>query len=130
MLNKTKWLVKEAKLRIKYMVNKDCIFCKIARGEIATKLVLETESVIAFSDINPVASVHILIVPRRHIESVVTIKSEDASWIIDMFSVAKKIAKDMSLDAFRLAFNGGRYQHVLHLHMHLLAGGSVEWSKL
>ena len=130
MLNKTKWLVKEAKLRIKYMTVKDCIFCKIARGEIATKLVLETESVIAFSDINPVASVHILIVPRRHIESVVTIKSEDASWIIDMFSVAKKIAKDMSLDAFRLAFNGGRYQHVLHLHMHLLAGGSVEWSKL
>ncbi|MBI2012755.1 HIT domain-containing protein [Candidatus Curtissbacteria bacterium] len=113
------------------MTNKDCIFCKIVSGEITPKdPVYETQKSISFWDINPVTKTHILIVPKRHIESVMTVGKKDAVYLIDMFEVAQKIVGDKNLDAFRLAFNGGTYQHVPHLHMHLLAGGKVEWSKL
>ncbi len=131
MIDQTRWLIKEAALRLKYMTNKDCIFCKIVSGEIKPRdPVYETQKSIAFWDINPVAKTHILIVPKRHIESVMTVGQDDAVYLIDMFEVAQKIVADKNLDAFRLAFNGGTYQHVPHLHMHLLAGGKVEWSKL
>lgn len=130
MLNKTKWLIKETALRIKYITDTDCMFCKIAKGELKTKPIFENEMTIAFNDINPVAETHVLIVPKKHIESVLTITKNDSPWIIDMFQVAERIVTDKKLGAFRLAFNGGSYQHVPHLHMHLLAGGSVKWSKL
>ncbi len=112
------------------MTDTDCMFCKIAKGELKTKPIFENEMTIAFNDINPVAEIHVLIVPKKHIESVLTITKNDSPWIIDMFQVAEKIVADKRLGAFRLAFNGGSYQHVPHLHMHLLAGGSVQWSKL
>jgi histidine triad (HIT) family protein len=130
MFKRVKWVAKEAALRVKYMTSSDCLFCKIVRGEMSTKLVFETDTIIAFNDINPVAKVHILIVPKKHIESVETIKEEDATQIIEMFKVAQKLVTERKLDAYRLAFNGGKYQHVPHLHMHLLAGGTVQWSKL
>lgn len=130
MIKKTKWLAKEATLRFKYMIVKDCIFCKIVSGEIKTKPILETKGVIAINDINPVSEVHVLIVPKRHIESVLTVNQEDALDLVVMFEAAQKIAKEKNLSAFRLVFNAGNYQHVPHLHMHLLAGGSVSWSKL
>jgi len=112
------------------MTSKDCLFCKMVSGELATKPVLETETIIAINDINPLANVHILIVPKKHIESIETIDTEDASWIIEMFKAAQKLVSERELESFRLAFNGGKYQHVPHLHMHLLAGGSVKWAKL
>lgn len=130
MIKRAKWLVKEAGLRIKYMATTDCIFCKIISGEIKKDFVAKTEKVVAFEDINPVASTHILIVPRRHIESVLTVGEADGNDLVAMFKVAQKIVAAKKLDAFRIAFNGGRYQHVPHLHMHLLAGGSVRWEKL
>ena len=130
MLKKAKFLIKEAHLRIKYMKAKDCIFCKIIAGEIKTKLIAQNDRVIAFNDVNPISAVHILIMPKRHIESVLTIGEDDASFLVAMHQMAQQIVKDKNLTAFRLAFNGGSYQHVGHLHMHLLAGGSVKWSKL
>lgn len=130
MIKKTKWLLKEAKLRIKYMTTKDCLFCKLVAGEIKTEKVLESESTVAVFDVNPVAPVHIVIIPKKHIDSVLTISASDSGDIIDMFEVAKKLVQEKNLAAFRLAFNGGRYQHVPHMHMHLLAGGSVKWNKL
>jgi len=130
MLKKTKWLLKEAKLRLKYMTSKDCLFCSIIKGELATQKVLETENVLAIYDVNPVAKIHILIIPKKHIESVMTVSDVHANDLVDLFEVAQKIVEDRKLDAFRLAFNGGKYAHVAHLHMHLLAGGKVEWSKL
>lgn len=125
-----KQLIKEASLRIKYLMSTDCIFCKIIKGEIESKPVLETDSIVAIYDTNPVAQVHILIIPKKHIDSVLAISESDSKEMIDMFVIAQKIVRDKNLEAFRLAFNGGRYQHVPHLHMHLLAGGSVKWSKL
>lgn len=130
MIKKAKWIAKEAQLRLNYMVSKDCIFCKIIQGKIKSKLLFENENVIAFSDINPIANVHILIVPKKHIESAFTISTNDGGDLVEMFKVAANIAKEKALDAFRLSFNAGRYQHVPHLHMHLLAGNKIQWSKL
>lgn len=130
MLGKTKWLIKEAHLRFKYMTAKDCIFCQIVRGEIKSKPVLSTEKIIAVNDVNPLAQVHIVIFPKNHIESVLTVGEENATDLIGMFKAATQIVNEQKLEAFRLAFNGGRYQHIPHLHMHLLAGGSVKWGKL
>ena len=130
MIRKAKWVVKELVLRIKYMTEKDCIFCKIIRGEIKSKPVFDNESILAINDVNPVAQTHVLIIPKKHIDSVLAVSDHDAPDVTEMFKAAQEIVKDKKLDAFRLAFNGGRYQHVPHLHMHLLAGGSVQWGKL
>ena len=130
MIRRVKFLAKEAQLRVKYMTSKDCIFCKIVSGEMKTNFIVETDKVVAFNDINPVSDVHILIVPKKHIESAVEISDSDASDLVEMHRVAKKLVEDNKLEAFRLAYNGGRFQHVGHLHMHLLAGQKVDWKKL
>lgn len=130
MLKKAKWLIRELVLRIKYMSAKDCIFCQIISGKIKSKPILETDAVLVINDINPVAPVHILIIPKNHIDSVSTIRQENGTDLVGMFEAAKKLVSQLKLDSFRLAFNGGNFQHVPHLHMHLLAGGKVEWKKL
>jgi histidine triad (HIT) family protein len=127
---KIRFLAKEAKLRVKYMTSRECIFCKIVSGEIKTNLILETDKVIAFDDINPVAKIHVLIVPKAHIESVLSISDNESGDIVELFKASAKIAKEKKLAAFRLTFNAGRYQHVPHVHMHLLSGGKIEWNKL
>ena len=130
MINKARWLVKEAQLRLKYMTSNNCIFCKIVEGEMKSKFIYEGSKVVAFADINPVAATHILIVPKKHIESVATVEDSDGQDIVEMFKTAKQLVEKNNLDAYRLAFNGGKYQHVPHLHMHLLAGGKIQWTKL
>ena len=130
MIKKARWLVKEAQLRIKYMTSSDCIFCKIIKGEMKTKFVFENDKVVAFADINPIADTHILIVPKKHIESVSAVKDSDGGDLVEMFDVAKTLVDYNKLSAYRLTFNGGRYQHVSHLHMHLLAGDKIQWTKL
>lgn len=112
------------------MTSKDCLFCKLVAGEIKTDPVLVTDKVVAVNDVNPVAQTHVVIIPKKHIDSVLTVLPDDADDIIAMFEAAQKIIAGKNLSAFRLAFNGGSYQHVGHLHWHLLAGGSVKWNKL
>ncbi len=111
-------------------MEKDCLFCKIIAGEIKTEPVLETESVLAFNDVNPVADVHILIISKSHIDSVLTINKENTEDIMDMYSALQKIVKNKNIEAFRLTINGGKLQHVGHLHMHLISGKKVDWKKL
>jgi len=130
MVAKAKWFLKEAQLRIKYMTSIDCIFCKIVKREIKSPLVFENEKVVAFDDINPVADTHILIVPKKHIDSVETIGEENGKDILEMFKTSKLLVSKNKLSAYRLTFNGGKYQHVSHLHMHLLAGDKIQWNKL
>lgn len=130
MIKKAKFLAKEAVLKAKYIMGKDCLFCKIVAGEIKTESVLETDSVLAVNDINPVSDIHILIIPKWHIDSVLTIGSGQGKDLVNMFEAAKKIVEEKKLEAFRLSFNGGKFQHVPHLHMHLLAGRKMDWSKL
>ena len=130
MIKKAKWFVKEARLRLTYMTADLCIFCKIIKGELKSTLLHQTEKVVAFADINPVARTHILIVPKKHIDSVAVISESDCGDLVEMFKVAVTLAVNNKLDAYRLTFNAGRYQNVPHLHMHLLAGGKIQWSKL
>lgn len=109
----------------------NCIFCKIANGEIPTSLVYEDDLVAAFNDLEPQAPVHILIVPKAHISSALELSGDNSSVVAHIFEVAGKIARDMGFDktGFRLVNNCGEDggQTVQHLHFHLLAGRGLQW---
>lgn len=102
----------------------DCIFCKIVNGEIPSEKVFENENVFAFLDINPKAKVHVLIVPKKHIESIKHLEEPDKILAGELFLAAKKIAKEKNLEGYKLVINVGREggQLVDHLHLHLLSG--------
>lgn len=104
----------------------NCLFCKIIGGEIETQKIYEDDDFVAFFDIHPLADTHILILPREHISTFLNIESTHESLLIKMVGVAQKLIKDYNLEgAYRMMFNGGRNQHVPHLHWHLL-GGNVK----
>lgn len=109
----------------------DCIFCKIVNKEVPSEAVYEDEKILAFKDINPVAPVHLLIIPKKHIISVDHLTSEDKELIGEMFFVAQKIAREQGVveSGYRLAFNVGRDagQSVDHLHLHLIGGKQLLW---
>ncbi|MCP5063340.1 MAG: histidine triad nucleotide-binding protein [Ignavibacteriae bacterium] len=108
------------------------IFTKIINKEIPADIVFESETVLAFRDINPQAPVHVLIIPKIEIPTIKDLKgSEHAVLIGEMYDVANKIAKDegISEDGFRIVFNCGDNggQEVYHIHMHLLGGRKMTW---
>ena len=105
----------------------DCIFCKIISKEIPSANVFENENLVAFNDINPKAKVHILIVPKKHIESIKHLEKIDGQLVGEMFLVAQQIAKEKNLEGYKLVINVGREggQLVDHLHLHLLSGDAV-----
>ena len=106
----------------------DCIFCKIVNGEIPSTKVFEDEVSFAFRDINPQAPVHILIVPKKHVESCAVLGTEDEALVGKIFTNIAKIAKDEGLDkGFRVISNSGddAGQTVHHLHFHILAGKAM-----
>ena len=102
----------------------DCIFCKIAKGEIPSAKVFENDELVAFNDINPKAKVHILIIPKKHIESVKYLEEVDKDLMGEIILSAKNIAKEKNLEGYKLVVNVGREggQLVDHLHLHLLSG--------
>lgn len=104
----------------------DCIFCKIIKGEIPCNKVYEDEEIIAFYDINPAAPIHILVIPKKHISSLVELEKEDEGLVGKIFGVMNKIAKEQGFaeKGFRVIMNCGEDggQEVGHLHFHLLAG--------
>ena len=107
----------------------DCIFCKIIKGEIPSNKVYEDDEILAFKDINPMAPVHILVIPKKHIESANEITEEDEKVIGKIFTVIKKLAKDNNLDnGYRIVNNCGEDggQAVKHLHFHLLGGKKLK----
>ncbi len=110
----------------------DCLFCKIAGGEIPSNFIYEDESVVAFRDINPQAPQHILIVPKKHIDSVKDFQQDDKELAAHIFvDVVPKLAKDLQIDesGFRVVINTGDEggQTVNHLHVHVLGGRSMQW---
>jgi len=109
----------------------ECLFCKIAAGEIPAKIVFEDERVVAFEDIEPQAPVHILIIPRKHIPTVLDLDEEDQELLGYMHLVANHIAGEKSFaeNGFRLVTNckESAGQLVFHLHIHLLAGREFGW---
>lgn len=110
---------------------KDCLFCKIVQGEIPAKKAYEDEEVLAFYDIDPQAPVHVLIIPKTHIESINALEREQDALLGHMFEVAKRLAQELGVKdtGYRLVTNIGADagQSVPHLHLHLLGGRSMEW---
>lgn len=108
----------------------DCIFCKIAAGEIPSTKVYEDDKVLAFKDINPLAPIHILVIPKAHIESVAEITADNSAVVAHIFEVIAKIAKDQDIDkdGFRVVSNCGENgcQSVKHLHFHILGGKKLD----
>ena len=110
----------------------DCIFCKIAKKEIPSTVVYEDEQVIAFKDLEPQAPVHVLVIPKKHVESVLALQAEDKELMGHILcDVMPRLAKDLGVDAkgFRVVANIGEdgNQTVKHLHFHLLGGRSMQW---
>jgi len=106
----------------------DCIFCKIAAGEIPSDKVFENENVIAFRDIYPQAPVHILVIPKEHIASVADLDQSNSHIVAKCFEAITDIVKTEGLDkGFRVVTNSGPdgNQSVFHLHFHLLGGKSL-----
>ena len=101
----------------------DCIFCRIARGEIPSRKVYEDDELLVFHDINPVAPVHLLVIPKQHIASMADLRDEHTAVAGRMMVVAHRIAAEQgSPDGFRAIVNTGRIgrQDVYHLHMHVI----------
>ncbi len=109
----------------------DCIFCKIATNEFDTEFLYESDEIVAFRDLNPKAPVHVLIIPKRHIEKISDTNESDALLLGKMINVANIIAETENIkgSGFRLVFNCGKDggQEVYHIHLHLLGGRSLTW---
>ena len=110
----------------------DCIFCKIANGEIPSQFIYEDETVVAFRDLNPQAPEHILIVPKKHVAKIIDFTAEDKDLAAHIFvDVVKEISKKIGVDekGFRLVINTGEEggQTVGHLHVHLIGGRKMTW---
>lgn len=108
----------------------DCLFCKIIAGEIPGTKVYEDEFVYAFKDINPLAPVHILVVPKMHISGADKVDSENSSYVARIFEAAAKIAMEQGIagDGYRVVTNVGENgcQSVKHLHFHILGGRKLD----
>jgi histidine triad (HIT) family protein len=108
----------------------DCLFCKIAMGQIPSKAVYQDEEVLAFQDIQPQAPHHVLIIPRRHVaNSLSDLKKADEQILLRLFDAARKIASELGIEqsGYRLVSNSGPEagQSVFHLHFHLLGGAPL-----
>ena len=106
----------------------DCLFCSIAAGGIPSDVVLETDDVVAFNDINPAAPTHVLVIPKRHVASAAELGSEDAGLLSALFEAAARVGRDLE-GGWRLVTNVGpdAGQSVFHLHFHVLGGRPLGW---
>jgi histidine triad (HIT) family protein len=108
----------------------DCLFCKIVAGEIPSTKVYEDDKVLAFHDIDKKAPVHLLIIPKKHVDSLAALEASDFDTVAHIMRVVQKLAADFGLkDGFRVVANTGKDggQTVNHLHFHLLGGRSLGW---
>ena len=106
----------------------DCIFCKIARGEIPSKQVYEDEDVYVFHDIHPVAPVHFMLIPKLHVASLLDVDNSHAALLGKLMLLAPRLAKEQGLNnGFRTVINSGKGggQEVMHLHIHVIGGGHI-----
>ena len=107
----------------------DCVFCKISRKQIPADVAYEDEDIIAFRDAHPIAPVHILIIPKKHIASIADISGEDTMLMGKLIATAKKITSDLKISekGYKLLFRVGKHggQEVGHIHLHLLGGAML-----
>ena len=107
----------------------NCLFCRMIKKEIKCKIEYEDEKTFAIHDINPQAPVHLLVMPKRHIESISGMEAADAGLIGEVIHRAKQIAASKGWEHYRLVFNNGAEsgQSVFHIHLHLLSGRKMHW---
>jgi histidine triad (HIT) family protein len=107
----------------------DCLFCRIAAGEIPSDVVFDDGTVVVFRDIHPKAPTHVLAIPRRHLASVEDLTDADGDLLAALFSAMGHVAEDAGLSSYRILSNVGAEsgQSVFHLHFHLLGGRSMSW---
>jgi histidine triad (HIT) family protein len=106
----------------------DCLFCKIARGEIPSRKVYEDDEVFAFHDINPVAPVHFMMIPKLHLDSLAQAEEAHSALLGRMLVLAPRLAREQGLEhGFRTVINTGKGggQEVFHLHIHVIGGGYI-----
>jgi histidine triad (HIT) family protein len=112
-------------------VSSDCLFCRIVAGDVPATVVHETETVLAFQDINPQASTHVLVIPKEHHPDAATMANADPALAGAVLATAGEVAKISGVDAsgYRLVFNTGAdaTQTVFHVHCHLIGGRSMTW---
>ena len=111
----------------------DCLFCKIAAGEIPSAKVYEDDRVLVFKDIAPVAPVHLLAIPKEHIRSVDAVDASNCELVGYLFTVIARVAREQGLsDGYRVVSNIGKDggQSVPHLHFHILGGKELAWPAL
>ena len=106
----------------------DCLFCSIAAGDIPADIVIETDDVVAFNDINPAAPTHVLVIPKRHVASAAQLEPDDAGMLSALFAVAAQVGEAVE-GGWRLVTNVGpdAGQSVFHLHFHVLGGRRLGW---
>jgi histidine triad (HIT) family protein len=112
------------------MATQDCLFCKIVAGEVPADVVHETETTVAFRDIEPQAPTHVLVIPRSHRTDAADLAAAEPEVLVDVLSTAAAVAEKEGLqDGYRLVFNTGKQalQTVFHAHLHLLGGRSMGW---
>ncbi|MEE9472332.1 MAG: histidine triad nucleotide-binding protein [Gemmatimonadota bacterium] len=113
------------------MVSDDCLFCRIVRGDIPADVVAEGESWVAFRDIQPQAPVHVLVIPRRHVDSVGELKDGDSDLAGELLIAAAEVARleGVGESGYRVVTNVGERagQSVFHLHVHVLGGRRMRW---
>jgi len=105
----------------------DCLFCKIAAGELPANVVHEDEHIIAFHDIDPKADTHVLVIPKKHIVNLNDLTADDEAVMSHLMFSIPKIAKDLGLEGYRTITNTGSLggQVVFHMHFHILGGGQL-----
>ena len=115
----------------KNLARDDCIFCKIVQGELDAKKVYEDDDILAFEDVSPQAPVHVLVIPKKHISSLLALQPEDEKLAANLLFRIQEIAKQLQLDekGFRVVNNIGEDggQSVFHIHFHILGGRSLTW---
>ena len=113
------------------MSDPDCLFCKICDGDIPADIVMQTDDMVAFRDINPQAPTHILIIPKQHIATVNDLRDEDHTIVGKLFVAARDIARDEGISeaGYRVTMNCNKAagQTVFHIHLHLLGGRDFGW---
>ncbi len=112
-------------------MSSDCLFCKILAGEIPADLVYESDTAVAFRDINPQAPLHVLVIPRKHISTINDIEKDDEAIVGSLYTVAKEIAAEAGVEdeGYRAVMNcnEGAGQSVFHIHLHVLGGRALGW---
>ncbi|MFH1957560.1 MAG: histidine triad nucleotide-binding protein [bacterium] len=110
-------------------MEKNCLFCRIFKGEIKAEVLYRDEEIMAFKDVNPKAPNHALVIPAKHIETINEVSVGDSLLVGKMVAAASAVAASLNMKSYRLVFNCGpdAGQEVFHIHLHLLGGRKFGW---